>query len=59
MLIIDVHAHIYAPDERRYTPKPNPLRVPGGRGSVEDLRKVMRANGVAAVRKLLVQVLVE
>jgi predicted TIM-barrel fold metal-dependent hydrolase len=52
MLIIDVHAHIYAPDERRYQPKPQPLRVPGNKGSVEDLRAVMRANGVSAVRAI-------
>jgi L-fuconolactonase len=52
MLTIDVHAHIYAPDERRYTPKSNPLRVPGNKGSVEDLRAVMRANGVQAVRAI-------
>jgi L-fuconolactonase len=52
MLIIDVHAHIYSPDERRYKPKVKPLRVPGGKGSVEDLRKVMRENGVGAVRAI-------
>jgi L-fuconolactonase len=52
MLIIDVHAHIYSPDERRYKPKVNPLRVPGNKGSVEDLQAVMRANGVRAVRAI-------
>ena len=52
MLIIDVHAHIYSPDERRYKPKANPLRVPGNKGSVEDLQGVMRANGVRAVRAI-------
>jgi predicted TIM-barrel fold metal-dependent hydrolase len=52
MLIIDVHAHICSPDERRYQPKSKPLRVPGNRGSVEDLRAVMRANGVSAVRAI-------
>ena len=50
MLIIDCHAHVYAPDEERYQPTQNPLRVPGGEGSVEDLGKISRANGVAAVR---------
>ena len=52
MLIIDVHAHIYSPDERRYKPKANPLRIPGNKGSVEDLQSVMRANGVRAVRAI-------
>ena len=50
MLIIDCHAHVYAPDEERYQPAQNPLRVPGGGGSVQDLGKISRANGVAAVR---------
>ncbi len=52
MLIIDVHAHITSPDERRYTPKSKPLRVPGGKGAVEDLRETMRVNGVTAVRAI-------
>jgi predicted TIM-barrel fold metal-dependent hydrolase len=52
MLIIDVHAHIYSPDEQRYQPKSEPLRVPGNKGSVEDLRATMRANDVAAVRAI-------
>ena len=52
MLIIDCHAHIYSPDEKRYQPKDQPLRPPGGKGSVEDLRRVSRANGVAAVRAI-------
>lgn len=52
MLIIDVHAHIYSPDEKRYQPKSQPLRVPGNKGSVEDLRSVMRANAVSAVRAI-------
>tara|TARA_Y100000588_G_scaffold251439_1_gene265925 strand:+ start:2528 stop:3361 length:834 start_codon:yes stop_codon:yes gene_type:complete len=50
MLIIDCHAHITSPDERRYPLKENPLIVPDGKGSLEDLRAVSRANGVAAVR---------
>ena len=52
MLTIDVHAHIYSPDERRFKPKSNPLRVPGNKGSVEDLRAIMRENGVHAVRAI-------
>ncbi len=50
MLIVDCHAHVYSPDEERYQPTQNPLRVPGGGGSAEDLGKISRANGVAAVR---------
>lgn len=50
MLIIDCHAHIYSPDEERYQPIDKPLRVPGGKGSIEDLRRVSSANGVSAVR---------
>lgn len=50
MLIIDCHAHIYSPDEKRYPPKDKPLRVPGGKASISDLRKISLANGVTAVR---------
>ncbi len=50
MRIIDCHAHIYSPDEERYQPKMNPLRVPGGKASIDDLRKTSLANGVTAVR---------
>jgi L-fuconolactonase len=49
MLIIDTHAHIYAPDEKRYPPIDKPLRPPGGKGSLEDLQQESRANGVKAV----------
>ena len=52
MLVIDAHAHITSPDEKRYQPKDNPLRPPGGKGSVEDLRREMQANGVTAVRAI-------
>ena len=52
MLIIDCHAHIVSPDEKRYQPKDRPLRSPGGRASVEDLRRVSQANGVRAVRAI-------
>ncbi len=52
MLIIDCHAHIYSPDEKRYPPKDHPLRPPKGKGSVEDLRKESLANGVRAVRAI-------
>jgi L-fuconolactonase len=50
MLIIDCHAHITSADEERYPPKENPLRVPGGKGALEDLRQISQANGVKAVR---------
>lgn len=50
MLIIDCHAHVYSPDEEGYQPTQKPLRVPGGGGSIEELRKTTDANGVAAVR---------
>jgi len=50
MLIIDCHAHIYSPDEARYQPKDKPLRVPGGKASIDDLRQTSLAHGVTAVR---------
>lgn len=50
MLIIDCHAHITANDEERYPPTEKPLRVPDGKGSLEDLRRTSLANGVSAVR---------
>ena len=50
MLIIDCHAHISSADEDRYPPKDDPLRVPGGKASINDLRTVSRTNGVTAVR---------
>lgn len=46
MTIVDTHAHIYAPDEKKYPPIEKPLRVPGGKGSIDHLRKESRANGV-------------
>jgi len=52
MPIVDCHAHIYSPDEKRYQPKDRPLRPPGGKGSVEDLRRVSQANGVGLVRAI-------
>lgn len=49
MLIIDTHAHIYAADEKKYPPIQKPLRVPGGKATIEDLQATARANGVRAV----------
>lgn len=48
MFILDTHAHIYSPNEDRYPPIDEPLRPPGGKGSLEDLRRESRANGVTA-----------
>lgn len=48
MDIVDTHAHIYSPDEKRYPTIEKPLRPPGGKGSLEDLRKESKAAGVAA-----------
>ncbi|MAV35433.1 MAG: hypothetical protein CMJ59_08240 [Planctomycetaceae bacterium] len=50
MQIVDCHAHIYSPDETRYPPTPQPLRVPGGNASIDDLRKLSLAHGVTRVR---------
>ena len=48
MLIVDTHAHVYSPDEKRYPPIDKPLRPPGGKGSLEELRQESLANGAAA-----------
>ena len=50
MSIIDCHAHVNSLNEARYQRKDQPLRVPGGNVSIEDLRKISAANGVTAVR---------
>jgi predicted TIM-barrel fold metal-dependent hydrolase len=46
MLIIDTHAHIYSPDEKKYPPTEKPYRPPAGRGSLEHLRLETKAHGV-------------
>lgn len=46
MLVIDTHAHIYAPDEKKYPPIEKPYRPPAGKGSLEHLWESVRANGV-------------
>ncbi len=48
MDIVDTHAHIYASDETRYPPIAKPLRPPGGKGSLNDLKADMDAAGVSA-----------
>jgi len=46
MLVIDTHAHIYSPDEKKYPPIEKPYRPPAGKGSLEHLRESLQANGV-------------
>jgi predicted TIM-barrel fold metal-dependent hydrolase len=46
MLIIDTHAHICSRDEKRYPPIEKPLRPPGGKGTLGELRAESAANGV-------------
>jgi predicted TIM-barrel fold metal-dependent hydrolase len=48
MLIIDTHAHIYAEDEKRYPPIDKPLRPPGVKGTLGDLRATSASHGVRA-----------
>ncbi|MBI4908281.1 MAG: amidohydrolase family protein [Acidobacteria bacterium] len=45
-MVIDTHAHIYSPDEKKYPVIEKPLRPPAGKGSLEHLRQEMAANGV-------------
>lgn len=47
MLIVDTHAHVYAPDETKYPPIAQPLRPPAGAGPFEHLRRETLAHGVA------------
>jgi predicted TIM-barrel fold metal-dependent hydrolase len=49
MLIVDTHTHIYSEDEARYPPIATPLRPPRDAGSVANLERVTKANGIAAV----------
>ena len=46
MLIIDTHAHIYARDEKRYPPIDKPLRPPGAKGTLGELRAESASHGV-------------
>ena len=48
MDIVDTHAHIYSRDEQKYPTIEKPKRPPGGKGTLEDLRKDSQAAGVAA-----------
>lgn len=49
MLVIDTHAHIYSADETRYPTAAKPLRPPGSSGSVGNLQRRMKENGVAGI----------
>ena len=49
MLILDTHTHIYSDDEASYPPVAKPLRPPGNTGSVTNLERVTKANGVTGV----------
>ena len=48
-LIIDTHAHLFSSDEKRYPPRGNPARPPGGAGTLERLRREVDANHVRGV----------
>src|SRR5262245_8351643 len=48
MLIIDTHAHIYSPDEKKYPVIEKPLRPPRGQGSLEHLHEQVKENEVRA-----------
>ena len=48
-LIIDTHAHLFSSDEKRYPPRGNPARPPGGAGTLERLRREVEANHVRGV----------
>lgn len=47
MMIIDTH--IYSPDEKRCPPIDKPLRPPGGKGPLEQLRRESQASAGNAV----------
>jgi len=48
MLLIDTHAHIYGADEQSYPPIDKPLRPPGGKGTLGDLRAALALHDVRA-----------
>ena len=48
-LIIDCHAHLYGEDEARYPTLENPNRPPKGHGTLDHLKREMKANGVSHV----------
>jgi len=48
-MIVDTHAHIYHEDETRYPKKPDPLRPPKGKGTIDHLNHDVADNGVGRV----------
>src|SRR5688572_13086484 len=46
MLIIDTHAHIYGQDEKGYPPIDKPLRPPGSKRTLGDLRSEVATHGL-------------
>jgi len=49
MAIVDTHAHIYSKDTEKYPQIPKPYLPPPGRGTIEDLKNEVKANGVDGV----------
>ncbi len=49
MAIIDTHAHIYSEDTETYPQSPKPYLPPPGRGTIEDLKNEVKANGIDRV----------
>jgi predicted TIM-barrel fold metal-dependent hydrolase len=49
MLIIDCHAHIYGADEKKYPTIDKPYRPPNGTGTLDHLRREMKAAQVQFV----------
>jgi predicted TIM-barrel fold metal-dependent hydrolase len=49
MPIVDTHAHIYHEDEVLYPKKPDPLRPPKGKGTIEHLKQNASDNGIGRV----------
>jgi len=49
LLIVDSHAHVFSPNEKKYKPIKNPSRPPEGAGTFEHLQREMSAAGVKAV----------
>jgi L-fuconolactonase len=49
VLILDTHTHIYSADDASYPPVLKPLRPPEDTGSVTNLRRVTKDNGVDGV----------
>ncbi len=48
-LIVDCHAHLYGEDESKYPTRENPNRPPEGLGTLDHLKRDMKANGVSHV----------